>query len=202
LTKLRLILLIIGILLLIIAFINYVERIVSCYPPLTIYAQYNPEQIKGFREACQFDSSQISQFGEFLAFFIPGIIIFSVYWLSCHPRIRNRRSGQTRLFLLILMIDSLLVMLYGLLGYPEPGILNAPASWAVEVIATLGFACYLATLALWHWKRWGLILFQGASITLAAFVLLGGGSQILAAVITGGVIILSLIVRPIRNKLV
>jgi len=92
-------------------------------------------------------------------------------------------------------------MLYGLLGYPAPGIANAPAAWAVEAIAALGFLCYLAALAIWHWKRWGLLLFQGASIALAIFILLGGGSPILAAVIVGGVIILSLLLSPVRSKM-
>jgi hypothetical protein len=59
----------------------------------------------------------------------------------------------------------------------------------------------MAALVLWHWKRWGLILFQGASVALAAFILLGGGSLILAGVIVAGVIGLSLLMRPLRNKL-
>ncbi len=71
----------------------------------------------------------------------------------------------------------------------------------MEVIAALGFLCYLAALALWHWKRWGLTLFQGASISLAVFILLAGKSLILAAVIVAGVIGLSLLLRPVRNKM-
>jgi hypothetical protein len=99
------------------------------------------------------------------------------------------------------MVDSLLVMFFGLLNYPAPGVASGPAAWAVEVIAALGFLCYVAALALWHWKRWGLPLFQGASITLAIFILLGGSSLVLAAVIIAGVIGLSLLLRPIREKL-
>jgi hypothetical protein len=72
----------------------------------------------------------------------------------------------------------------------------------VEAIAALGCLCYLAALALWHWKLWGLLLFQGASIALTVFILLGGGSLILAAVIISGVIILSLLLRPVRSKMV
>jgi hypothetical protein len=104
-------------------------------------------------------------------------------------------------FLLLLMFDSLLVMVYGLLGYPAPGVANAPAAWAVEAIASLGFLCYLGALAIWQWKRWGLMLFQGASFALAIFILLGGGSIFLAVVIVGGVIILSLLLRPVRAKM-
>ncbi|HEX7540560.1 MAG TPA: hypothetical protein VF352_00400 [Anaerolineales bacterium] len=63
----------------------------------------------------------------------------------------------------------------------------------MEAIAALGFLGYLTALAIWHWKRWGLLLFQGASIALAAFILL--------AVIVGGVIVLSLLLRPLRSKM-
>ncbi len=194
-------LLIIGILFLVTAFAVYAGRIASCYPPASTYGQFNSDQVKGFREACLLDSSLLTQFRGFLWLFIPGIIIFSAYWLLTGPRIKNRRAGQLNLFLLLLMFDSLLVSVYGMLGYPAPGAVNAPAPWAVEVIAVLGFLCYLAALVLWHWKRWGLILFQGASVALAAFILLGGGSLILAGVIVAGVIGLSLLLRPLRNKL-
>lgn len=195
------ILLVAGILLLIAAFAVYAARIASCYPPANILAQFSPEYIKGFREICKLDSPSTTQFSGFLAWFIPGIILFSAYWLLTRPRVKNHRAGQLSVFLLLLMFDSLLVMLFGLLGYPAPGIANAPAAWAVEAIAALGFSCYLATLALWHWKRWGLLLFQGASIALAVFILLGTKSPILAAVIVGGVIILSLLLRPVRSKM-
>jgi hypothetical protein len=197
----KLILLVAGILLLIAAFAVYAARIASCYPPANILAQYSPEYVKGFRESCQLDSPLTTQFRDFLALFIPGIILFSAYWLMTRPRIKNRRVGQLSVFLLLVMFDNLLVMLFGLLGYPAPGIANAPTAWVVEVIAALGFLCYLAALALWHWKRWGLALFQGASIALAVFILLGGRLLILAAVIVAGVIGLSLLLRPLRNKL-
>jgi quinol-cytochrome oxidoreductase complex cytochrome b subunit len=197
----KLIFLVVGILLLVAALAIYAARIASCYPPANVWGQFSPEYIKGFQESCKLDSSLISQFSGFLALFVPGIILFSAYWLSTRPRVKNRRAGQLSAFLLLLMFDSLLVMLYGLLGYPAPGNANAPAAWAVEAIAALGFLCYLAALALWHWKRWGLLLFQGASIALAAFILLGGGSLVLAAVIAGGVIVLSLLLRPVRNQM-
>jgi len=183
------------------AFALYAVRIASCYPSAYNLAQYSPENVKSIREDCKLDAPLTTQFIGFLELFIPGIALFSTYWLSRRPKVRFRRTGQLSVFLLLLMIDSLLVMLYGLLGYPAPGIPNAPAAWAVEAIASLGFLCYLATLAIWHWKRWGLLIFQGASIALAAFILLGGGSLILAVVIVGGVIVLSLLLRPVRGKM-
>jgi hypothetical protein len=190
-----------GLLLLVVSMAVYVARIVSCYPSASIYSQFSPDQAKGFREACQLNSSVLIQFGNFLLLFIPGIVLFSTYWLITRPRIKNRRIGQLSGFLLFLMFDSLLVILFGLLNYPAPGTSNGPAGWAVEAIAGLGLLCYLAALALWHWKRWGLLLFQGASIALAVFVLLGGRSLVLAAVIVAGVIGLSLVLRPMRDKL-
>jgi hypothetical protein len=198
----KLILLVTGILLLIAAFAVYAARIASCYPAVDILAQYSPEYLNGFRETCKLNSSLTAQFSDFLVLFIPGIILFSAFWLSTRPRVKKRRAGQLSAFLLLLMFDSLIVMLYGLLGYPAPGNANAPAAWAVEAIAALGFLCYLAALALWQWKRWGVLLFQGASIALAVFILLGGGSLILAAVIVCGVIALSLLLRPLRSKMV
>jgi ABC-type dipeptide/oligopeptide/nickel transport system permease component len=195
------ILLVAGILLLIAAFAAYAARIASCYPAANILAQYSPEYLKGFRQSCKLDSPLTTQFSDFLLLFIPGIILFSSYWLSSRPRVKKRRPGQLSVFLLVVMFDSLLVMLYGLLGYPAPGIADAPPAWAVETIAVLGFLSYLAALALWYWKRWGLLLFQGASISLAVFILLAGRSLVLAAVIVAGVIGLSLLLRPVRNKL-
>lgn len=197
----KLILLIAGILLLVTSLGVYVYRIAGCYPPNNIFAQYSPEYVKDFRQTCLLDSPVIIQFSTFLLLFIPGIILFSTYWLITRPKVKNRRAGQLSAFLLLLMFDSLLVTIYGMLGYPVPGSVNTPAAWAVEAIAVLGFLCYLAALALWHWKRWGLVVFQGASVALAAFILLGGGSLVLAAVIVGGVIVLSLLLRPLRNKL-
>ncbi len=197
----KVVILVAGILLLIASFGVYAARIESCYPSAGIYSQYSPDYAKGFREACQLDAPIIIQFGSFLLLFVPGIVAFSTYWLITRPRIKNRRIGQLSGFLVFLMFDSLLVVLFGLLNYPAPGMVNGPAAWAVEAIATLGFLCYLAALALWHWKRWGLLLFQGASIALAVFILVGGRSLVLGAVIIAGVIGLSLLLRPLRDKL-
>jgi hypothetical protein len=197
----KLIILVTGTLLILAAFAVYAARIASCYPAANIFAQFSPNQIESFRETCKLDFPITTQFSDFLLLFGLGIILFSGYWLWTRPRVRNRRVGPISAFLLILMVDSLLVMLFGLFGYPAPGAVNAPAPWVAETIATLGFLCYLASLALWHWRRWGLALFQGASVALAAFILLGGQSIILAAVIIAGVIGLSLLLRPLRSKL-
>ena len=191
-----------GILLLVASFTVYVARISSCYPPASIWAQYTPEYISGMMQTCKFDFSLLEQFTLFLILFVPGIILFSAYWLITRPAVKSRRGGMLGAIIIFIMVDSLLVMVYGLLGYPVPGSAGTPTAWVAEVIAALGFICYLSTLAIWHWKRWGLLLFQGASMGLAVFILLGGQSLILAGVIIAGVLGLSMLIRPVRYKMV
>jgi hypothetical protein len=198
----KIFILVAGILLLAASIIVYEARIISCYPPASTWEQYSSEYRSGLEQTCKYGSSILIQFTPFLSLFIPGIILFSAYWFITRPAIKSRRGGMLNIFLVMIMFDSLLVAMYGLLNYPEPPLFNGPAGWVVETIAGLGFACYVATLALWHWKRWGLILFQGASAALAVFILLGGHSLILAAVIIAGVLGLSLLLRPVRHKLV
>jgi hypothetical protein len=199
--KWKLILLVAGILLLFAACMSYFTRIESCYPPANIFAQYSQEYVKGYRESCHMDSPLVAQFSLFLGLFIPGVILFSAYWLLTRSKVKDRHRRRPDVFLLVVMFDSLLVGMISLLEYPAPGTANTPAAWAVESIAALSFLCYLSALALWHWKRWGLYLFQGASIVLATFILLSGSSLILAVVIIAGVIGLSLLMRQFRNKL-
>ena len=191
-----------GILLLVASIVAYVARISSCYPPANIWAQYTPEYISGMRQTCKFDFPILEQFTLFMVLFVPGIILFSAFWLFTRPAVRSRRGGLLGALIIFLMFDSILVMVFGLLGYPAPGSADATNAWVAEVIAALGFICYLSTLALWHWKRWGILLFQGASVALAVFLLLGGKSILLAGVIVAGVLGLSLLIRPVRHKMV
>jgi hypothetical protein len=197
----KIIILVAGILLLAASIIVYEARITSCYPPKSIWEQYTPEYQKVLAQTCNYSDSLVP-FTPFLSLFIPGIILFSAYWFITRPAVNSRRGGMLNIFLAMIMFDSLLVAMFGLLNYPKPPLFNVPAGWVVETIAGLGFACYVATLALWHWKRWGLILFQGASAALAVFILLGGHNLILAGVIIAGVLGLSLLLRPVRHKLV
>jgi len=200
----KIIMLVVGVLLLVASIIVYEIHITSCYPPASIWEQFTSESKTALIQTCKFksDPHPLVQFTSFLSLFIPGIILFSSYWFITRPAINSRRGAMLNVFLVMIMFDSLLVAMFGLLSYPAPPLFNGPASWVVETIAGLGIACYLATLALWHWKRWGLILFQGASAALAVFILLGGQDLILAAVIIAGVLGLSLLLRPVRHKLV
>jgi hypothetical protein len=140
-----------------------------------------------------------AQFGVFLALFIPGILLVTVHFLSTSSRGKVRRTAPLQAFLLLMMLDSLFIAVYALYGYTHPG--TASAGWAALVVAVLGFLDYISTLALWNWKKWGLALFQGASIALAVLILLGGGSLILAGFIILGVIVLSLLLRSVRKQM-
>ncbi len=198
----KLVILVVGILLLVAAFAAYEAQMTSCYPPAATVAQFSPEYLKAFRDNCKLDSAVFIQFNVFLMLVVPGLTLFSAYWVLTRPQVKNRPVTQLNIFLLLIIFDSLLVTLVYMLAYPAQGTINPSTAWVLEVIAALGFLCYLAALALWHWKRWGLALFQGTSVTLAIFILLGGGSLILAAVILAGVIGLSLLMRSWRDKLV
>jgi hypothetical protein len=194
------IILIAGILLLLASAAVYAARIADCHP--AVYPSTAPEEIMRFRSECNLDAALTVQFGGFLALFLPGILLVTAYFLSNRPKVQGvRRKGSLAAFLLLVMFDSLLITLYGLLGYPAPGSGSAPAAWVALTVAGLGFLMYISTLALWRRKRWGLALFQGASIALAVFILLGGGSLILAGVIVAGVLILSLLFRSARRQM-
>jgi hypothetical protein len=140
-----------------------------------------------------------ARFGVFLALFIPGILLVTFQSLLTGSRVKIRRTAPLQAFLLLMMLDSLFIAVYALYSYTHPA--AEPAGWAVLVVAGLGFLDYISTLALWHWKRWGLALFQGASIALAAFILLGSGSLILAGFVILGVIVLSLLLRSARKQM-
>ena len=194
------ILLITGILLLLVSAVVYAARISRCYP--AVYPSNAPQEIVRFQKECNLDAALMVQFGGFLALFVPGVILVSAYFLLKKVKVKGvQRGGPLGAFLLLTMFDSILITLYGLLGYPAPGTESAAAGWVALVVAVLGFLTYISTLALWHWKRWGLALFQGAAIALAVFILLGGGSLVLAGVIVAGVVVLSLLLRSMRKQM-
>jgi hypothetical protein len=190
-----------GVLLLVASFAVYVARISSCYPPAKIWAQFTPEYISGMRQACRFDSSVLEQFTLFLILFVPGIILFSAYWLIIRQPVKSFPGSMLGALILINLFISLGTIVYCLLAYPVPGTAGVSKAWVIEVITALGFICYLSILAIWHWKRWGIPLFQGASVAQVVFIVFGGQSPILAGVILAGVLGLSLLIRPVRHKM-
>jgi hypothetical protein len=141
-----------------------------------------------------------ARFSLFLAFFVSGIVLVTFHFLTLRSQVKVRRMMPLQVFLFLVLLDSVFITVYGLYSYAHPT--SKPAGWAVLVVAGLGFLAYVSTLAIWHWKRWGLALFQGTSIALASFILFGGGSPILAGFIVLGVIALSLLLRSVRKQMV
>lgn len=198
----KIVLLILGVLLILISFVVYSRKISTCYPAEAVWERFTPEHQASLSQSCQLNAISIVRFIDFLIWFVPGSVFFTAYWLSNRPVVKHRRGTQLSFFLLFIMFDCLLITGYSLISYPVPGVALLPAGWVVETIAALSFLSYLATLALWNWKRWGLIVFQAASIALAIFILLGSRSLVLSGVIIAGVLGLSLLFRPVHNKLV
>jgi len=194
-------LLVLGILLLVTAFLAYLWQVSSCYPTTQVWQKFTAEQMRSFRQVCNLNAPAQIRFALFLGLLIPGILLFTAYWLLLPPQVKVRRGTLLGAFLILMMIDSLLLATFSLLSYPLPGQEPAPAIWAIEVVAGLGFLSYLSALAIWRWKRWGVPLFQGAAVALAVLVLMGGGSRLLAAFLILGVIALVLLLRPVRHKM-
>jgi hypothetical protein len=191
-----------GSLLLVASLLLYIRQVTSCHPPPVIWNKFSADEKTAFVQSCRLLASPASRFADFLALFVPGAALFTAHWLVLPPTVKVGRSSLLSIFLVVMILVSLFVTVSGLLDYPVPVNASAPAAWVVEVIAALGFLSYIGLLALWRWKRWGRILFQGAAIVLAVFLLLAGGSRLLSAILVLGVLILALLLRPVRHKMV
>jgi hypothetical protein len=198
----KMLLWLLGGLLMLAALVLYLGQVTSCYPPAAIWKKFTIDQMTAFVEACRLKASPASRFADFLSLSVPGVILFTTYWLILPPRVKIQRNAVLAIALILMMLVCLFVTLTGMLAYPVPGNPTPSAAWVGEAIAALGFLGYLGLLALWRWKRWGGILFQVAAIALAAFLLLAGGSRLLSGILVLGVVIVALLVRPFRHKLV
>ena len=184
------------------ALVLYIGQVTSCYPSAAIWKKFTTDQMTAFVEACRLTASPASRFADFLSLSVPGVVLFTAYWLALPPRVKAQRSVVLAVCLILMMLVCLFVTLTGMLAYPVPGNPTPSSAWVGEAIAGLGFLGYLGLLALWRWKRWGGVLFQGAALALAAFLLLAGGSRLLSGILVLGVMIVTLLVRPVRHKLV
>jgi hypothetical protein len=197
----KLLLLIPGLLLILAALVLYIGQVTSCYPPASAWQQFTSDQLNSFVKTCRLAASATSRFADFLTLFVPGITLFTIYWLRGKPKNLTKRRNLLAIFLVLMMVESLLLALFGLLEVPVPGILPAAPIWSVETIAVLGLLCYSGLLGLWYWKPWGGMLYQGAAVALAAFFLLSNASRFLAAALVLSVIILAFLIRPYRRKM-
>jgi hypothetical protein len=187
------ILLIIGIAFLLASFFIYITWIRYCYPPAL--PEMSPEELLQFRQGCSLGTSRIEQFSGFLVLFVPGVVFVTSYWLVRPPKTQLERSGPLAIFLVLTLVDSLLLAVLALISYPEAGTGSASVAWT---LAGLGFLAYISLLGIWHWKRWGLLLFQGATVLLTVYTGLNGLPLLIAYIAIFSVIYLTLILRPLR----
>jgi hypothetical protein len=190
----NILLLVVGIILLAISFLVYVVRIGYCYP--TTLPDMSLEELAQIRQDCSLESSRVIQFSGLLALFIPGILLCTAYWLVRPPKAQIQRAGPLASFLLLTMFDSLLLAVLALLSYPETGTGSAKPAM---ILAGLGFASYVSLLGIWQWKRWGLLVFQGAVVVLTVYTGASGLTLFPAVVGIFSAIYLTIILRPLRK---
>ena len=192
--KWTIIFLIVGIILLLTSFVVYIVRIGYCYP--ATLPGGSPEETAQFRQDCSLDSARVTQFSGFLVLFIPGILVFTAYWLERPPKAQIQRGGPLASFLLLTLADSLLLAVLALLSYPEPG---SGSARVALMMAGFGFASYISLLGIWQWKRWGLLVFQCVVILLTIYTGASGLPLLPAGVGIFSAIYLTLILRPLRK---
>jgi hypothetical protein len=99
-------------------------------------------------------------------------------------------------FLLLTLFDSLLLAVLPLLSISETGTGSAKTAF---VMAGIGFASYISLLGIWQWKRWGLLVFQGAVVLLTIYTGASGLTLFPAVVGIFSAIYLTMILRPLRK---
>lgn len=190
-----------GTVLLVASFLVYLAQIASCYPSVAVWHKFNAYEQAAFRKTCELNYPAFVQFAWFLGLFIPGAALFTIYWLVRRPAPDYRRSSFLGVFLVLLMVASLISALSGFMAYPPPTSPSPPSAGVVELIGFLGILAYVGALAVWRWKRWGVLLFYAAAILTAGLILLSGVSRLVAGLLILGVIILPLLLRPHRKRL-
>lgn len=186
-------LLIIGIALILASFFIYASWIGYCYP--ATLPERSPEQVLQFQQDCGQDANQVRPSSGFLAFFIPGALLVTTYWLVQPPKANIPRSGHLASFLVLTLFESLLLLLLALLSYPD---INAASGKVALVMAGFGCISYIAILGIWQWKRWGLLVFQGATVLFTIYTGLNSLSFLPAVVAIFTAIYLTIILRPLR----
>jgi hypothetical protein len=185
--------LIVGIALLLASFFIYAIWIGYCYP--AILPVRSPEEALQFRQDCGLDAHGIGRFSGFLALFTPGVLLVTAYWLVRPPKANIPRSGHLASFLVLTLFESLLLVLLALLSYPD---ISAASGKVALAMAGFGCICYITILGIWQWKRWGLRVFQGATVLFTVYSGLNGLSFLPAVVAIFSAIYLTLILRPLR----
>ncbi len=156
-------LLTLGILAMLASFVIYLGQVTSCYPAPGVWAQFSQPQQDAFTEECHLKASALSRFATPLGLFVCGGLLFTLYGLWMKPAVRVRRSRRLTIALIGMMLICLGLVPYRLLAYPLPWDKSGLPSWIVGLTAAVGLLAYLGCLALWHWVRWGTVLFWCAA---------------------------------------
>ena len=187
---------ILGITLLLVAFFIYTVRVGNCYAMST--SGMSQQAISQLRQDCNLDSPKVVQFSGFLVLFIPAILMITVYGLLRPSRAEIQRSGPLAVFLILTLFEILFFLTLVLLSYPEP---NNGSPSIIWVFTLFGVATYIGILGIWQWKRWGLWVVQGVAALITIYSGAGGITLIPAIVSIFNAFYLTMILRPLRNRM-
>jgi len=159
------------------------------------------QQIEQLRQDCSLDSPRLVQFSGFLTMFLPSIILLTAYWFIRPSQVEIGRDGPLTLFLLLTLVESIFFVILMLITYPQPGMgTGSPVNvWAMTIFGT---ATYIGVLAIWKWRRWGLVVIQGVAVLITIYSGSGGINMLPAIVAIFNAFYLTLLLRRLRSHMV
>lgn len=125
--------------------------------------------------------------------------------MSTEEPTKNKRGGCLTVFLIAVLVISPLYIIIGLFP-PSAGTMQyLPkwSSWAIYGMALLGVVNLVSAIAMWKWKKWGVIGFAVAILGFFTLNILRGGVSLPGALlgIVIGFAILIRLVRPVWQKM-
>jgi hypothetical protein len=92
------------------------------------------------------------------------------------PPIKKQRSGWLTAFLVLMMIHGIFAAF--LVLYLREQKSGVSPVWVLLVLFALATAHIVAALAIWEWKRWGLIVYVVATVVSMVVGLILTGTQL------------------------
>ena len=92
------------------------------------------------------------------------------------PPIKKQRGGWLTAWLVLMMIHGIFAAF--LVLYLREQKSGASPMWVLLVLFALAVAHIVAALAIWEWKRWGLIAYAAATIVSMVVGLILTGTQL------------------------